>query len=169
MKELLPWLQNTNNSCFNGCRTLSIGEDDDDSEEGNASQLEDTFLIDPRKCPLYDVVIEAYAALLYRWKMLRQHAEVLKSLSQPRSQDKYVMTVSVPCTSCGRFMRGHACTRCRCVPVRCAVCRLPCRGMAALCLSCGHGGHAAHLNGWFRGHAVCPSGCGCPCLTKRQL
>jgi hypothetical protein len=131
--------------------------------------MEDWLLLDPKKSLLYDTVMEAYAELLYRWKMLRQHAEILKSLSQPRNLDKYVMTVSVPCTSCGKFLRGHACVLCSRVPLRCVVCRLPCRGLAAVCLGCGHGGHSAHLSVWFETHGICPSGCGCPCLQKRQL
>jgi hypothetical protein len=101
-------------------RNLLISEDPED--ESDDVHPEDFLLLDPRKSPLYDTVIEAYAALLYRWKMWRQEAEVLKSLTQPRSPENYVMTVSVVCTSCGRALRGHACALC---------CRVPCRGRAA--------------------------------------
>jgi hypothetical protein len=149
-----------------------VGEDlDDDIHENNddSPQTEDCLLLDPAQASLYDTVMETYADLLYRWKMLRQHAEMLKSLSQPRSPDKYLMTVSVACPKCNRALRGNACAQCCRVPVRCGLCRLPCRGVAAVCLGCGHGGHAAHLAAWFRTHAICPSGCGCPCLQKRQM
>ena len=31
------------------------------------------------------------------------------------------------------------------------------------CMTCGHGGHAAHLRAWFEVETVCPTGCGCWC------
>ena len=39
-------------------------------------------------------------------------------------------------------------------------------GLSNFCLSCGHGGHALHLQEWFRKHTTCPTGCGCRCLDS---
>ncbi|CAM9567833.1 unnamed protein product [Choristocarpus tenellus] len=46
----------------------------------------------------------------------------------------------------------------------CSVCQVPVRRISIFCNSCGHGGHAAHIQGWFEEHVVCPAGCGCRCL-----
>jgi hypothetical protein len=31
----------------------------------------------------------------------------------------------------------------------CTVCRMPCRGLFAVCTGCGHGGHPEHIRAWF--------------------
>lgn len=34
------------------------------------------------------------------------------------------------------------------------------------CQTCRHGGHAAHMDNWFKKHVECPvTGCTCPCST----
>ncbi|KAG5476994.1 hypothetical protein LSCM1_05328 [Leishmania martiniquensis] len=62
-------------------------------------------------------------------------------------------------------------------PTRCAVCLEPVRRGAvevatafAWCTSCGHGGHAYHLQSWFRTHRRCPvNGCDCHCDEDSSL
>ena len=50
---------------------------------------------------------------------------------------------------------------------RCAVCRLPVRGLSTTCRQCGHTGHMACMRRWFAAkntsHGLCPTGCGCQC------
>jgi hypothetical protein len=33
--------------------------------------------------------------------------------------------------------------------LRCSVCQLVVHGQSRFCMTCGHGGHAAHLREWF--------------------
>jgi hypothetical protein len=40
-------------------------------------------------------------------------------------------------------------------------------GLSNFCLSCGHGGHTAHLTQWFKSENECPTGCGCQCLKGK--
>jgi len=42
--------------------------------------------------------------------------------------------------------------------------RLSVSGLWAWCQGCGHGGHLAHMLEWFKGHALCPTGCRCVCV-----
>ncbi|KAG5503272.1 hypothetical protein GH5_04340 [Leishmania sp. Ghana 2012 LV757] len=66
---------------------------------------------------------------------------------------------------------------CSTKPTRCAVCLEPVRRGAvevatafAWCTSCGHGGHAYHLQSWFRTHRRCPvNGCDCHCDEDSSL
>jgi hypothetical protein len=49
------------------------------------------------------------------------------------------------------------------IPLICALCCAPTRGLTCVCALCGHGGHWEHMNDWFRTSSECPSGCGCTC------
>jgi hypothetical protein len=59
------------------------------------------------------------------------------------------------------------------VQMLCGVCEAPVKGVALVCGTCGHGGHAQHLRDWWsdagQDAAVCPSGCGCRCLEGGGL
>ena len=51
--------------------------------------------------------------------------------------------------------------------LRCTLCHLPVRGLAACCRLCGHLGHAKHVRNWFaNGNLKCPvSYCDCTCFN----
>ena len=42
-------------------------------------------------------------------------------------------------------------------------------GSSSFCLACGHGGHAFHVDEWFKTHDMCPTGCGCYCLYDNPM
>jgi hypothetical protein len=110
-----------------------------------AGQLaSDSCLLDPSDNAQHDWYMRAYSDLLYKWQMLRPRTELAKCLSRSEA---------------ARHRTGLTSSK----PLRCSLCRLPCRGLASVCPACGHGGHAAHLASWFLGHVACPTGCGCPC------
>ena len=54
---------------------------------------------------------------------------------------------------------ARRCTSCTAPALSCAVCSEPVRGAYVWCQGCGHGGHLAHMLGWFTRSSLCPSGC----------
>ncbi|KAJ3287295.1 GATOR complex protein wdr59 [Borealophlyctis nickersoniae] len=120
-------------------------------------------LLDPARRTLYDGYRVRYAEMLYHWGMLEQRAQVLKFVAGPDIFPK--------CLSCGiDLMPGHRETYCGSCQreqyeIRCAICRLPCKGLINVCMLCEHGGHARHIRDWFvnKGEVECPAGCGCAC------
>ncbi|KAI8822647.1 uncharacterized protein EV422DRAFT_524852 [Fimicolochytrium jonesii] len=81
--------------------------------------------------------------------------------STPATEAVYLASMNgtqppTPRSFCRKCARGR-------YGVNCAICRLPCKGVASFCLACGHGGHADHMNDWFSEAAECPTGCGCVC------
>jgi len=143
-------------------RRLSISSDDDESSELG----EEANMLDPKLAPFYNMIIETYADLLYRWKMIQKRTEVVKQISELKHMDKYISNISLLCPVCGKVLRGPTCTNCRSLTLTCSVCRTPYRGLVSLCQLCGHGGHALHLNEWFMENTLCPAACGCHCPNK---
>uniref|UniRef100_A0A7S2FTR9 WDR59/RTC1-like RING zinc finger domain-containing protein n=1 Tax=Octactis speculum TaxID=3111310 RepID=A0A7S2FTR9_9STRA len=66
-----------------------------------------------------------------------------------------------PCLDCGKLN----CFQCG-VKHRCVLCREPVLGLMFVCMTCGHGGHEAHIRSWFRTHDECAAGCGCNCFSS---
>lgn len=53
------------------------------------------------------------------------------------------------CSGCNKTKRTPACGACQRPVLFCALCRIPVKGAANACLSCGHGGHFMHMKQWF--------------------
>ncbi|CRK93507.1 CLUMA_CG007043, isoform A [Clunio marinus] len=113
----------------------------------------------------YDTLKKSYADILYCFGLLPQRAQVLKYLSVPPSTFCSGVEYVTECQTCRKTTRGPSCLHCKKYLLYCSLCQLPVRGAANACLSCGHGGHTAHLIDWFNKYDVCPT-CGCRCIEK---
>lgn len=130
----------------------------------------------------YDIYKYLYTEQLYRWSLFNERSLLLNKVSDdwrgvaPYSDtvvsDKDPALIALACAECEQTYTQFWCDTCSSHSERtlqrtlqCSVCRCGVRGPAALCLLCGHGGHAQHLHTWFQSELVCPSGCGCQCLS----
>lgn len=156
---------------------------DSDTSQTSTSWLENTIstqnsqsdsvILTDSKC--YDRFKLAYADILNRWQLLVPKTQVLKYLSTPELLQTNHSTADTMvtgfCFECGNCRNSKclpsACTKCKNL-LKCTFCRLPVKGMANLCLKCGHGGHTEHLMYWFEKSDVCASGCGCYCLLEES-
>ncbi|XP_065641638.1 GATOR2 complex protein WDR59 isoform X2 [Hydra vulgaris] len=111
----------------------------------------------------YDQFKRFYGQILYRWKFNLQRTEVMKYVTEFPNKTKH-LDLFLECNTCKTSQRELYCTKCRSVIVKCSVCRLCVKGLLSFCIVCGHGGHMFHLQGWFRQHDWCASGCGCYCV-----
>lgn len=98
--------------------------------------------------PLYDTFMRAYAEMLYRWQLLVARSQILKQVKQNFDQHRDVETYT-ECQHCEKLKLKSSCKHCRRASLSCSLCRLPVRGLANVCLSCGHGGHSNHMKRWF--------------------
>ncbi|CEG37428.1 Conserved WD40 repeat-containing protein [Plasmopara halstedii] len=110
----------------------------------------------------YDIYKEAYADVLYRYGAMNLRNEVLKTKSYG-THDPRGISIGLVCASCTSKTIDLVCSSCRDFAVRCSVCQLVVRGQSMFCMTCGHGGHTAHLREWFEIETTCPTGCGCWC------
>eukprot|EP00697_Spironema_sp_BW2_P002449 gnl/Spiro4/13264_TR7042_c0_g1_i1.p1 gnl/Spiro4/13264_TR7042_c0_g1~~gnl/Spiro4/13264_TR7042_c0_g1_i1.p1 ORF type:complete len:843 (-),score=142.66 gnl/Spiro4/13264_TR7042_c0_g1_i1:57-2585(-) len=131
-----------------------------------ASVLRGRYMMDRKRMQLW---LCEYIDLLQR---LRQHtlvADVINQCSDElvRSMSQASTTVPTSCSACGKpLLDGPAwfCKRCNDLVNGCSICRLPVTGLYSWCSGCGHGGHLAHMQAWFKaGNATCPTGCGHVC------
>ncbi|XP_051920171.1 GATOR complex protein WDR59 isoform X2 [Hippocampus zosterae] len=125
-------------------------------------------LLDPTGTPRFDDFKKCYAEILYRWDLRDKRADVLKFASRPAEPQQGV-ELRVLCCHCGSPSHGTQCAACRRLSFRCVVCHVSVRGSSHFCLSCGHGGHTAHMMDWFRRQEQCPAGCGCRCLRRSNF
>ncbi|XP_061613356.1 GATOR2 complex protein WDR59 isoform X3 [Phyllopteryx taeniolatus] len=125
-------------------------------------------LLDPSNTPQFDDFKKCYAEILYRWDLRDKRADVLKFASCPPEPHQQV-ELCVLCCHCGSPSRSAQCAACKRVSFQCAVCHVAVRGSSHFCLSCGHGGHTAHMMDWFRKRDQCPAGCGCRCLQQSNF
>ncbi|GAA6049970.1 hypothetical protein JCM3770_007074 [Rhodotorula araucariae] len=129
----------------------------------------------------------AYAELLCRWGLDIERAHVLKLCRSavapsPRNQLAVAMlreanglgpsaTIETPrcCVQCGSVVRHNEATCGRCRKRQratlCILCHLPVSGLMQSCTTCCHVGHLDCLQRWFSSSDVCPSGCGCSCVS----
>ncbi|XP_030758273.1 GATOR complex protein WDR59 isoform X2 [Sitophilus oryzae] len=124
----------------------------------------------PLKTPyvaVYEYYKMAYAETLQRWKLPYKRAEVMKYMSSPLEVHKGVEFKS-DCKMCQNPTTFSVCNTCKKFPIHCVICNISVRGLANTCLACGHGGHTAHLNEWFKTRKICPK-CGCSCLTETAI
>lgn len=128
-------------------RSNSWSDSLDDCRIMPALDLNRTLLGDSQK-HLYDTYKRAYAEMLYRWGMLVPRSKILKYVSINLDQYRDVEFVT-ECQHCGRATAAPTCKDCHKPLLNCSLCRLPVRGLANACLSCGHGGHSNHMQKWF--------------------
>lgn len=133
-----------------------------EQQKDDEDDVDDTIL-DPEKEKdgKWEEVKRAYAGILTRWGMTERSAEVMKCLSKSEVRK---VSVNRQCADCGRRFQGQTCDVCRRPTDRCALCRIPVRGVMSMCLACGHGGHTHHMAEWFEERAFCATGCGCKCI-----
>ncbi|XP_068438872.1 GATOR2 complex protein WDR59 [Clinocottus analis] len=122
-------------------------------------------LLDPANTLQFDDFKKCYGEILYRWGLRDKRADVLKFSSSPPEPHKGI-EFGVYCCHCRSPARGTQCAVCKRLTFQCAVCHVAVRGSSNFCLSCGHGGHTAHMMDWFRRRDECPAGCGCHCLLQ---
>lgn len=141
-------------------------------EPSNASNFYANTLIPDDKNPMFDRLKICYADILYRWQLLVPRTKVIKYLALPgfvahaSNQPTVGHGFWFECWSCKNKCNPPTCTRCKKQLLKCTLCRLPVKGMANLCVKCGHGGHSDHLKQWFEKSDVCASGCGCYCILE---
>ncbi|XP_049867496.1 GATOR complex protein WDR59 [Pectinophora gossypiella] len=126
-------------------------------------------VLDESMVHLYHCFKRAYADVLHRWQLLYKKTEVMKLVTckHEKSPPRHLgPEIATECAWCGRVSRGALCGACRRLALRCAVCALAVRGLAAACVYCGHAGHAHHMLKWFLQRDTCPTGCGCKCLLE---
>jgi WD repeat-containing protein 59 len=140
----------------------------------------------------YDLYIQRYAELVFRWGLLTKRVELLKHLSrrvpstngeqmtptyQVHKDDwgnigsdvstKYGISFGGTCHRCSAAISTSdsiVCSNCRDYAVRCSICDNAVRGLFTVCARCGHGGHLNHIMSWFMMETKCPTGCGCDCV-----
>ncbi|XP_073411060.1 GATOR2 complex protein WDR59 isoform X2 [Dendrobates tinctorius] len=122
-------------------------------------------ILDPANAQQFDDFKKCYGEILYRWGLQEKRAEVLKFVSCPPEPHRGI-EFGVYCSHCRSAVRGTQCAICKGFTFQCAICHVAVRGSSNFCLSCGHGGHTAHMLEWFSSQEVCPTGCGCHCLLE---
>ncbi|GAA5948228.1 hypothetical protein JCM3765_001326 [Sporobolomyces pararoseus] len=133
----------------------------------------------------------AYAELLHRWGLDEERVQVLKlcrgaRVSIPKYayaakriatlngiDEKTSLDLSPCCGDCGNVLNGGqtACIRCkkRARLTACVICHLLVQGLASNCSNCGHVGHLDCLEKWYESEDICPTGCGCRCVSSGGL
>ncbi|XP_045785256.1 GATOR complex protein WDR59 [Maniola jurtina] len=133
------------------------------------SEPSSACVIDEATVHLYHCFKRAYADVLHRWQLLYKRTEVMKLVRckfESTSLGDGVGEAAWECAWCARTVRGAACTSCRKLALRCAVCGRGVRGLAVACALCSHAAHAQHMIAWFALHDTCPAGCGCKCIIE---
>ncbi|XP_071035553.1 GATOR2 complex protein WDR59 isoform X2 [Parasteatoda tepidariorum] len=125
-------------------------------------------LLDPTFCAQFDQYKMVYADVLYRWNLLEQRAQVLKTVSTPAEKHKG-LDFTKECFHCKNDVTSAQCPSCKKISFMCIICRVGVKGCSSFCLACGHGGHTKHMQDWFSEMNVCPSGCGCKCLEANDI
>lgn len=114
---------------------------------------------------LYDEYRRAYADILHRWNFLDARAQVMKFISG-NAETHSGIEFKTDCQHCRLPVQDASCSSCKKPSMQCVICHIAVRGATNFCIVCGHGGHAAHMEAWFKHESVCPSGCGCLCLEE---
>lgn len=112
----------------------------------------------------YNRYRRAYAEILYMWGEFAERANVLKYVADPTPPNEGIDFV-ILCDRCTKPLKTPYCQNCKIYGFNCDICHLKVKGLSSFCLKCGHGGHAEHLKKWFEKEKVCPTGCGCECMS----
>ncbi|XP_054266064.1 GATOR complex protein WDR59-like isoform X1 [Macrosteles quadrilineatus] len=129
------------------------------------TEIDRSLEVDEANTHLYDEYKQAYAEILYRWRLLDARAQVLKFMSAMPEPHRGIEP-KVDCQHCRKSGLEANCTNCKKPALQCVICHLSVRGSMSSCLVCGHGGHLRHMQEWFKTESVCPSGCGCHCIIE---
>jgi len=116
----------------------------------------------------------SYIELLQRHKLWTIANTIIKG--NPQSQisrlNQQSTTIHTGCPHCRKplLYQSWACDKCKQLTSHCSLCRQPVKGMYVWCQGCGHGGHLAHMQGWFKDHGqkLCPSGCAHLCTFSAK-
>ncbi|PVD21064.1 hypothetical protein C0Q70_19230 [Pomacea canaliculata] len=135
------------------------------AEQERLQHEDNSKMLDPARWQQHEEFKQSYARILYNWRLLEQRSHILQFTSTPVSQHKG-LEFAVHCHKCQQEIRGPQCSSCKHPALQCAICHLGVLGAANFCLTCGHGGHTAHMMEWFMKKGVCPTGCGCDCLRE---
>ncbi|KAF6215398.1 hypothetical protein GE061_010150 [Apolygus lucorum] len=115
--------------------------------------------------PVYEHYKMAYSEILHHWYLLDARAQVMKYVNCKPEVHQGLEPVA-ECSSCKQKTRECHCATCKIPTIFCIICHIPVKGAANSCLVCGHGGHLQHIAEWFSSNSVCPTGCGCQCVTE---
>lgn len=133
----------------------------------------------------YDNYLLRYAALLYGWDLLIVRTEIAKRIAYSTHGAGTETLTWLETERCRPTLLPNSglALGFGCEPTmadddvshefgssspECAICCSPVRGACTWCPKCGHGGHVNHVMQWFQQHSVCPTGCGCVCLTTAE-
>lgn len=118
-------------------------------------------------CELYLAHIEQ----LRKARLWTQSMEFVKLCRQADILTFYEKTslLRIACCVCKKPIdppsANGICSSCQSTSL-CIVCRKPVGGVFIWCDGCGHGGHAEHVDQWFKRYSWCPSGCLHECTLK---
>ena len=121
-------------------------------------------LVEYEDSKVYNGYRRAYAEILYMWGEFAERANVLKYVADPTPPNDGIDFV-ILCDRCSKPLKTPYCQNCKIYGFNCDICHLKVKGLSSFCLKCGHGGHAEHLKKWFEKEKVCPTGCGCECMS----
>ena len=142
-----PYIKNSTSSCF----MMMFDSIQCGSHLAKLDRARSLSLFQP---PFIEKLVDhilAYAEMLFRWELLQQRLELLKSISQElqahvkhtaASEQNHLGFVSL-CTQCENDTtpRGHrSCSSChaRLTMPLCSICRLPVKGDRDLCTLASH-------------------------------
>ncbi|KAK7573878.1 hypothetical protein V9T40_011069 [Parthenolecanium corni] len=138
-------------------------------ETSELSSISNTYLKDEDNEWLFDRIKQAYADILYRWQLLSVRASVLKCVKASTSEKHKGLEFKAECKQCKSSNFENMCPTCKIPSLYCVICRLSVKGLAYVCLYCGHGGHLAHMKKWYETESCCPVGCKCQCSMSVEL
>ncbi|KAF4520935.1 hypothetical protein B566_EDAN008910 [Ephemera danica] len=108
-----------------------------------------------------------YLEVLGRHKLFNTVTQIINLAWLPCINQLNQQSTTIPtnCVSCDKTLKrsGWLCDNCHKPAGECALCHELVRGLYSWCQGCGHGGHLAHLQDWFKSHTMCPTGCGHSC------
>ncbi|KAG4305322.1 hypothetical protein PORY_001492 [Pneumocystis oryctolagi] len=118
-----------------------------------------------------------YSEFLFKWKLYKERAEILKYNSEFKSNKTFFTNETNVSISNNKLVECNKCytnksslnknyTLCKQANFfsNCIFCDVSVRGLASGCIVCSHGGHAKCMEIWFIRSKECPTGCGCECL-----
>ncbi|XP_054717555.1 GATOR complex protein WDR59-like [Uloborus diversus] len=167
--------RNRSNSWSDSIEEYSFFDDYSSNNSRNDARDEEKFaveansrLLDPAHAAEFDNYKLIYADILYRWNLLEQRAQVLKTVSATIERHKGIDFL-IECQHCKKDVNGAHCYHCKKFALSCAICSVAVKGCSSFCMVCGHGGHTKHMEEWFSDIDVCPTGCGCKCLENNDI
>jgi hypothetical protein len=113
--------------------------------------------------------LTSYLELLQRMRLWNLAIEVVTMCGVEAigniNAEKTQMPTGCPQCNRGLYEGAHRCNKCLITTSTCCLCHRVVRGIYVWCQGCGHGGHADHMDEWFRSNKNprCPSGCGHLC------